>query len=87
METRVKKKEMDAEDRFVASIADELRKLPRRERLLAKNKIKNILFRCQMQVLQKESNSNNNNNANNPFPCFNKDIKRNIYQEPSIQHV
>ena len=87
METRVKKKEMDAEDRFVASIADEIRKLPRRETLLAKNNIKNILFRCQMQVLQKESNSNNNNNANNPFLCFNKDIKRNIYQEPSIQHV
>ena len=87
MGTRVKKKEMDAEDRFVASIAHEIRKLPRRETLLAKNNIKNILFRCQMQVLQKESNSNNNNNANNPFLCFNKGIKRNIYQEPSIQHV
>ena len=67
METRAKKKEMDAEDRFVASIADKLRELPHRERLLAKNEIKDILFRYQMQVLEKESNSNNNNNANNPF--------------------
>ena len=32
METRVKKKEMNAEDRFVASIADELLELPHRER-------------------------------------------------------
>ena len=48
METRAKKKEMDAEDRFVASIADELRELPHRERLLAKNQIKNILFQYQM---------------------------------------
>ena len=67
METRAKKKEMDAEDRFVASIADELRDLPHRERLLAKNEIKNILFRYQMQDLETESNSNNNNNANNLF--------------------
>ena len=32
METRAKKKEMDAEDRFVASIADELLELLHRER-------------------------------------------------------
>ena len=44
-------KEMDAEDRFVTSIADELQELPHRERLLAKNEIKTILFRYQMQVL------------------------------------
>ena len=61
-------KEMDAEDRFVTSIADELQELPHRERLLAKNEIKAILFRYQMQVLEKESN--NNNNANNPFSFF-----------------
>ena len=67
METRVKKKEMDTEDRFAASMADELPELPHRERLLAKNEIKNILFRYQMQVLEKQSNSNNNNNANNLF--------------------
>ena len=67
METRAKKKEMDAEYRFVASIADELRTLPNRERLLAKDEIKNTLFRYQMQALEKESNSNNNNNGNNPF--------------------
>ena len=43
METRVKEKEMDTEDRFAASMADELPELPHRERLLAKNEIKNIL--------------------------------------------
>ena len=67
METRVKEKEMDTEDRFAASMADELPELPHRERLLAKNEIKNILFRYQMQVLEKQSNSNNNNNENNLF--------------------
>ena len=86
METRAKKKEMDAEDRFVASIADELRELTHRERLLAKNQIKNILFRYQMQVLEKESNSSNNKQVI-LFLCFNKDIRWYIYQEPSIQHV
>ena len=67
METRARMKEMDAEDRFATSIADEIQELPHRERLLAKNEIKTILFRYQMQVLEKESNSNNSNNANNPF--------------------
>ena len=87
METRAKKKEMDAADRFVASIADELRELPHRKMLLAKNEIKNILFRYQIQGLEKGSNSNNNNNAKILFPCFNKEIKWYTYQEPSIQHV
>ena len=65
METRTKKKDMDGEDRFVASISDERRELPRK-RLLTKNEM-SILFLYQMHVLVKESNSNNNNNTNNPF--------------------
>ena len=39
-----RKKVDDAEDTFVATIADELRQLPNRVRLLAKNGIKNTLF-------------------------------------------
>ena len=66
METRAKRKEMDVEDTFVTSIADELRELTPIERLLAKNEIKNILFWYQMQALEKESNSNNNKNTDNP---------------------
>ena len=46
MESRDKRKKVDdAEDTFVATIADELRQLPHRESLLAKNEIKNTLFR------------------------------------------
>ena len=45
MKSRDKREKIDdAEDRFVATIADTLRLLPHRERLLAKNKIKNTLF-------------------------------------------
>ena len=51
---------MDAEDRFAASIGEKLLELPHREGLLAKNKIKNILFHYQIQALMKASNSNNN---------------------------
>ena len=39
-----KKKEIDAEDIFVASIVDELRELPRRKR----TEVKNTTFRYQM---------------------------------------
>ena len=46
IESRDKRKKVDdAEDTFVATIADELRQLPHRESLLAKNEIKNTLFR------------------------------------------
>ena len=48
METRKKEKEMDTEDRFFASITDELWELPHRERLLAKYKIRNIMYRYQI---------------------------------------
>ena len=87
METRVKKKEMNTEDRFVASMADELPELPHRERLLAKNEIKNILFRYQMQVLEKESNSSNNNNANNPFSLLQQGHQGRPAPSPSFSPV
>ena len=45
----------DAKDRFVATIADELRQLSHRERLLAKNEIKNTLFRYQLQIFEKQN--------------------------------
>ena len=44
MELRDKRKTFDdTEDRFVATIADELRQLPHSERLLAKSGIKNTI--------------------------------------------
>ena len=45
METGDKnQKTEDVEDRYAATIADELRDFPRRERLLAKHEIENTLF-------------------------------------------
>ena len=56
MESRDKRKKVDdAEDRFVATIADEIRQLPHSERLLAKNEIKNTLFRYQLQILDNQN--------------------------------
>lgn len=57
MENRDKKRKVDnAEDRFVATVADDLRELPQLERIMAKNEIKNVLFKYQMQALEKRNN-------------------------------
>ena len=65
MEAREKKKPEDAEDRYSATIADKLRDLPQRERLMAKHEIENTLFKYQMQALDEK---NNNNPRGNLFP-------------------
>ena len=43
-------RELDAKDRFAATIADNLRQLPVRAKLLAKNEIRNTLFKYQMEM-------------------------------------
>ena len=54
----------------IATIADALRQLPHRERLLVKNEIKNTLFRYQLHILGKQNatlgnfNDQNVNNRN-----------------------
>ena len=66
MESRDKRKNVDdAEDRFVATIADELKKLPHRERLLAKIDIKSIIFPYQLQILDKQNATQGNFNYQN----------------------
>ena len=66
MESRDKRKKVDdAEDRFVATITDELRQLPDRERLLAKNEIKNTQFRYQLKILDKQNATQGNFNDQN----------------------
>ena len=71
MESRDKKTK-NAEDRYAVTIADKLKELPYRERLMAKHEIENILFKYQMQVLEKGNSTQiqpNNNVAQN-FPVF-----------------
>ena len=65
MEAREKKKPEDVKDRYSVTIADRLRDLPQRERLMAKHEIENTLFKYQLQALDKK---NNNNSRGNPFP-------------------
>ena len=56
MEARDKNQKCeDPEDRYVATIADKLRELPYRERLMAKHEIENTLFKYKMQALEKEN--------------------------------
>ena len=50
MEKRCEERELDAEDRFAATIADDLKQLPKRAKLLAKNEIRNTLFKYQMEM-------------------------------------
>ena len=66
MESRDKRKKVDdAEDRFATTITDELRQLPYRERLLAKNEIKDTLFQYQLQILDKQNVTQGNFNDQN----------------------
>ena len=64
MSENKRRKIEDAEDRFVSTVADELRELPKMERFLAKNEIRNVLFRYQMQVIQQTTTTNNDNHNN-----------------------
>ena len=60
-----RKKVVDPEDRFVATIAHEHRQLP--------HEIKNPLFRCQLQLLDKQNTTQgnfNNQNVNNRNSFF-----------------
>lgn len=45
----------DAEDRFVATIADELTQLTHRKRLLGKYEISNTIFQYKLQILDKQN--------------------------------
>ena len=69
MEAREKNKTEDAEDQYPATIADKLRDLPQRERIMVKHVIKNTLFKYQMKDLDKmNNNSANINPRGNLFP-------------------
>ena len=75
MEARDKnQKSEDAEDRYVATIADKLRELPYRERLMAKHEIENTLYKFQMQALEKENvytmQASSANNMGHNFPLL-----------------
>ena len=87
MEIRAKKKEMDAEDRFLASIADEVRELPLRERLLAKMRSKIYCFGIRYKSWRKKATAAITTTQIILSRCFNKEIKWYIYQGPSIQQV
>ena len=50
MEKRREERELDAEERNAGTISNNLRQLPVREKLLARNEIRNTLFKYQMDV-------------------------------------
>lgn len=50
---RRRAEEPDAEDRFAASIVDDLRQLSHRENLMAKNEIHCVIFKYQIKMLDK----------------------------------
>ena len=87
MEIRAKKKETDAEDRFLASIADEVRDLSHRERLLAKMRSKIYCFGIRYKSWRMKATAAITTTQIILSRCFNKEIKWYIYQEHSIQQV
>ena len=68
MEEHREERELDAEDRFAATIADNLRQLPVRAKLLAKNEIRNTLFEYQMEM-SKQRDHIGNVSLNNVAQC------------------
>ena len=75
MEARDKnQKSGEAEDRYVATIANKLKELLYRERLMAKHEIENTLYKFQMQALEKENvytmQASSANNMGHNFPLL-----------------
>ena len=59
IEKRHEETELDAKDRFASTTADDLRQLPARVKLLAKNEIRNTLFRYQMEMFNQHDQVGN----------------------------
>ena len=69
MEKRLEERELYVEDRFAATIASDLRQLPLRAKLLAKNEIRNTLFKYQMEVFNQRDHVGNVS-LNNVAQCL-----------------
>ena len=59
LEKRREERELDVEDRSAATIAHDLRQLPVRTKQLAKNEIRNTLFRYQRKMLNQRDHVGN----------------------------
>ena len=59
LEKRREERELDAEDRFAATIAHYLRQYPVRAKLLAKNEIRNTLFKYQREMFNQRDHVGN----------------------------
>ena len=59
-----------AEDRFAASLADDLRSLPEKEKFMAKLEIRNVIYKFQMKKFNspKRNETRSNYNIYNPSP-------------------
>ena len=69
MEKRLEERELYVEDRFAATIANDLRQLPLRAKLLAKNEIRNTLFKYQMEMFNQRDHVGNVS-LNNVAQCL-----------------
>ena len=65
-----KNHQTDAEDRFAASLADDLRSLPEKEKFMAKLEIRNVIYKFQMKKFNspKSNETSSNYNIYNPSP-------------------
>ena len=69
MEKRLEERELYVEDRFAATIPSDLRQLPLRAKLLAKNEIRNTLFKYQMEMFNQRDHVGNVS-LNNVAQCL-----------------
>ena len=85
MEKLLEERELYVEDRFAATIANDLRQLPLRAKLLAKNEIRNTLFKYQMEMFNQRDHVGNVS-LNNVAQCLGyKELLKSIY--PAMTYI
>ena len=62
-----KNHQIDEEDRFATSLADDLQSLPEKEKFMAKQEIRNIIYKFQM----KKFNSSKSNEISSNYHIYN----------------
>ena len=63
-----KNHQTDAEDRFAASLADDLRSLPEKEKFMAKLEIRNVIYKFQMKKFNSPKSNETSSNYNTIIP-------------------
>jgi len=69
---KVEQKQLDSEDAFCQALSLDLKKLPYYERCMAKHEMRNVLYKHQMSLMERQMRpymfNQNQTNAQSPIP-------------------